>query len=264
MSRERCLAEARELEVVLGGRRVLSVDRLCVPEARLTAVVGPNGSGKTTLLKTVAGLIKPSRGTVRVAGTEIHRLPPRQRALLAAYTPPLPPQRGLGQTVLEFAAASLYPRHGLLGLEAPRQALQEAARALERLEIDGLAGRSLLATSSGEAQRAMIAHALARNAPLTLLDEPTSFQDLRGRLLVYMAARSLARRGHAAVMATHDYTLASLHADHVVLIHRGRVVAQGPPGEVLTPERVETVYRVRVVEAYTPDGRRTLIPVEPL
>ncbi len=258
------LAEARGVEVVLSGRRVLSGLSLYVEESSILAVVGPNGAGKTTLLRVFAGLVEPTAGEVTVAGRRLHGMPPRERARLVAYAPPLPPGRGLGQTVEEFVASSLYPSTGLLGASGPGEAeKREARRVLRLLDAEALAQRRLWELSSGEAQRAMLAHALARGARLLLVDEPTSFQDVRGRLLVYRALRSAAEAGAAVVVATHDFTLASMHADRVAVLAGGRLVAQGAPGEVLTPVLIEEVFRVRAGTVETRWGR-LLVPLEPL
>jgi len=240
-----CVAELAGLRVERRGRPVVDGVSACIPRGSVVAVIGPNGAGKSSLLAAVAGLLRPSSGRVLVEGRDVHRLGARERALLVSYAPAEPLPRGLGQTVEEFVAASRYPLGGGLLGPAPGD-LAEARRLLASLGAEGLAGRSLAETSSGEAQRALVAYALARGAPLAVLDEPTGFQDVRGRVLVYTALRRYASRGRGVLVATHDFLLAQHYADLVLVLRRGRVAAAGPPGEALTPRLVEEVYGVRV------------------
>ncbi len=251
---------------VTGGYRgrvvVRSVSMRAEP-GRVTAVVGPNGSGKTTLLRLLAGLLEPLEGVVEACGRRLSGLGPRDRARLVAYVPASAP-RGLGQLVEEYVAAGRYPLWGGLRSTPLGADIEAARRALAGLEALGLAARRVGELSSGEAQRASLAHGLVRGAPVLLVDEPTSFQDIRGRLLVYRALRGEAGRGTAVVVATHDFVLAGLYADRVVVMSGGRVVADGAPGEALTPRVVGEVFGVRVEWVEAPGLGRLLVPVEPL
>jgi len=252
-----CLAELRGVTARRGSRVAVEGVSLCIPGGRVVAVVGPNGAGKSTLLATVAGLLAPSSGRVLVAGRDLHSLAPRERARLVAYAAAEPLPRGLGQSVEEFVAASRYPLGG--GLLGPSPADLEVARGLlAELDVPHIAARPLGETSSGEAQRALVAYALARGAPLVVLDEPTGFQDVRGRVLVYRALRRYALGGGSVLVATHDFLLASTYADAVAVLDGGRLVAEGPPGVVLSPGLVERVFKVRVAR------RSLLVPLEPV
>ncbi|KSW12086.1 hypothetical protein CF15_04745 [Pyrodictium occultum] len=252
---------ALDIRVELGGATILDGVSLEARPGLVTVVLGPNGAGKTTLLKTVAGLLEPSRGRVLLDGVEVHRLPPRERARRLAYIPAFLEAPGLGQSVEEFVAASRYPLRRSLALGPSERDLAEARRQLARVEAAGLAARRLAALSSGERQRALLAHALARGARALLADEPTSFLDLRGRLLTYKLLVEEARRGRIVVAATHDMVLAGLYADRVAVLHRGRVVAAGGPGEVLEPGLLEEVFGVRVEMARVA-GRSVPVPVD--
>jgi len=243
-----------------GGSPVLQGVTLEAPPGEVTVVLGPNGAGKTTLLQVLGGLHRPSRGRVLLGDLDVHALAARDRARLIAYVPAVLEAPGLGQTVEEFVAASRYPLHRGLGLGPGRGDLEEAQRQLSRVEADRLAGRRLSALSSGEKQRALLAHALARGARVLLVDEPTSFLDMRGKLLVYKLLREEARRGRVVVAATHDMLLAGLYADRVVLLSEGRVAAQGVPAEVLNPGLLEKVFHVKV-ELVELEGRVLPIPV---
>ena len=242
----------KDLWVLRGGRPVVRGASFHAPRGTVTAIVGPNGGGKTSLLMGIAGLASTPRGDAYMDGVEVLRLPPRRRALMVSYAAAEPLPRGLGQSVAEFVAAARYPLAGW-GLGPRPEDLEAARRLLGLLGAEGLTDKPLRETSSGEAQRALVAHALARGTPLVLLDEPTSFQDIRGRLLVYQALSRYAEEHSAAVVvATHDFVLAGLHAGHVVVLRGGVVEAEGAPGEVLEPGLLQRVYGVVVAEKRLP------------
>ena len=252
--------EARGLHVVLGGREVLRGVTVEARAGELTVVLGPNGSGKTTLLRTLAGLLRPSRGAVLLDGEPVHSMSPRRRARLIAYIPSELPEPGLGQLVAEFVAAGLYPlRRGLTARPSTGD-LRLAVRALSELGGGGIAWQKLQATSSGERQRALIAHGLVRRPRVIVADEPTSFLDLAGRMLLYSRLLEEAHRGAVVVAATHDMILAALYATKLILLRDGQVLAEGRPEEVLSEDILERLYgvKVRLVEV---DGRPIPIPV---
>ena len=252
-----------DLSVALGGNEVLRDVSLEARGGELVLVLGPNGAGKTTLLRTIAGLIKPSKGKVVLDDREVSSMRPSERAKVIAYMPASLPLPGLGQSVAEFVAASRYPFQRGLSLGPSLRDLELARRLLEKLGIGHLWSRPLYATSSGERQRAQLAHVLARGARLVLVDEPTSFQDLRGRVLVYNALREEARRGAIVVIATHDMVFASLFADKVVLMSNGEVIDTGRPEKVMRQSILSRIFRVKIAEAKI--GEKSLpIPIEPL
>ncbi|MET1128226.1 MAG: ABC transporter ATP-binding protein [Thermoproteota archaeon] len=251
---------ARNVWVRLNGAEVLRAVSLEARPGELTVVVGPNGAGKTTLLKVLAGILEPSSGTVEVEGTNLYSLSIRERAKLVAYIPPTLESTGLGQRVEEFVAAGRYPYVSGLKLGPDPRDIEEARRILAIVEAGPVAGKPLGKTSSGEMQRAMIAQALVRSSPVLVADEPTSFQDLRGRLLVYSLLKTYAESGRAVVVATHDFLLASLYADKVVVMRQGEVVAAGPPSEVLSAKVIEAVFGVEVEQVQL-GGRLMPVPV---
>ena len=248
--------------VRLNGTVVLEDVSFEAPPGRLTVILGPNGAGKTTLLRVAAGLLRPERGEVLLDGRPVHSMRARERARLIAYIPAELPEPGLGQRVVEFVAASRYPLHHGLNLRPQPADYREALRALREIGADGIAWRPVSRVSSGEKQRAVIAHGLARHARLVLADEPTSFLDLSGRLRLYTLLRREASRGGIVVAATHDMLLAGLYADKLVLMESGRVVAEGNPWEVLREELLKRVFHVEV-RVMRVDGRPVPVPVAP-
>lgn len=216
------LLEARGLKVDLGGRRVLDgVDARFAPG--WTAIVGPNGAGKSTLLRALAGLLRPASGEVRLDGRPLLALPLRERGRRIAWLA----QSGEASGELdghETVALGRLPHLGLTGVPG---AADEAAiaRAMALTECEAWAHRPLNALSGGERQRLLIARALATQAPVLLLDEPTSHLDPQHQVAIVRLARQLAAT-HTVVSVLHDLPLA-IHADRLLLMQAGRVRAEG-------------------------------------
>jgi iron complex transport system ATP-binding protein len=230
------------VEVSSGGR--LDGVTLEVPAGGWTILIGPNGAGKSTLLRAVAGLVGYS-GAIAVDGRDARALSPRSLARLLASVPQaplLPADMTVGEYVLLGRTAHV----GLLGRvgAADREA---AAAAAERLDLALLASRRLDELSGGERQRAVLARAIAQDAPVLLLDEPTTALDVgRQQEVLELVGELRAERGLTVLGAMHDLTLAGQYAERLALLDDGRLVAHGPPAEVLTEARIERHYRARV------------------
>ena len=244
--------------VEAGGRRIVDDFSLAVEPGAWVSLLGPNGAGKTTLLRVLAGL-RRFRGAVRLAGRALEELGRREAArqvALVPQTPVVPPAMSVGDYVL----LGRTPHMGVLAREglADRAAATEA---LVRLELAPLAERPLGSLSGGELQRAVIARALAQSAPILLLDEPTTALDVGHQQQVLELVDELRRAdGLTVVAAMHDLTLAAQYGDRVVLVARGRLLAEGAAAEVLTEERIASLYgaTVRVVHG---DGAPAVVPV---
>jgi iron complex transport system ATP-binding protein len=225
-----------------GGR--LGGVTLEVPAGGWTILIGPNGAGKSTLLRAVAGLVGYA-GAIAVDGRDARALSPRSLARLLASVPQaplLPADMTVGEYVLLGRTAHV----GLLGRvgAADREA---AAAAAERLDLALLASRRLDELSGGERQRAVLARAIAQDAPVLLLDEPTTALDVgRQQEVLELVGELRAERGLTVLGAMHDLTLAGQYAERLALLDDGRLVAHGPPAEVLTEARIERHYRARV------------------
>ncbi len=246
----------RGLDVALGGRPVLKGVSLDVPAGSWTAVIGPNGAGKSTLLRAVLGLVA-SRGEITVAGEDLQRLKPRQRARTVAYAaqnPHLP----VGMTVFDYTLLGRSPYIPHLGRESARdRAITEEV--LERLDLTAFATRTLDHLSGGERQRVVLARALAQQTSVLLLDEPTTALDIGHQQQVLELVDRLRLADALTVVTTiHDLTLAGQYADALVLISEGRVAAAGTPEEVLTRAVVEEHFGARVHVAPGPGGRPML------
>jgi cobalamin transport system ATP-binding protein len=246
------------VSVELGGVRVVDSVSAEVEDGEWVALIGPNGAGKTTLLRAVAGLVEP-RGCVEVGGAAVRALRRREvarRLALVPQTPLMPPE----MTVAEYVLLGRTPHLGYLAGEGRRD--REAAdRALVRLDLVRFAGRRLATLSGGERQRAVLARALAQEAPLLLLDEPTSSLDIgRGQQALELVDSLRREEGLTVLSAMHDLTLAAQYADRLLLLDRGRIVAAGGADEVLTTELLRCHYGASVRVVQDGHGRLVVVP----
>ena len=215
-------------------------------QGAINAILGPNGSGKTTLFKCLAGLWKPLAGAVCQNEHDILALPERKRSRLIAVVPqdheaPFP--YSVEDVVLMGRASHV----GALSSPGKRD-FEIAGEAIDTLSLEDLRQKPYTQISGGERQLTLVARALAQQAPILLLDEPTSHLDFRNQLQVLGKVRDIARaRDITVLMTLHDPNLALLFADHVIVLNRGRVQASGPPENVITEATLAAVYGVEVV-----------------
>lgn len=251
---------AREVVVRYGRRAVLHGVDLAPTPGGFTCLVGPNGSGKSTLLQALARVVPVHAGTVELDGRPVGAWPGtevgRRLALLTQD-----PQAPGGLRVRELVEQGRHPWVGAFG--ALRRADHDAvAAALADAGVDALADRRLDELSGGERQRAWVALALAQGTPTLLLDEPTTFLDVAHQLeLLRLVRRRCDDRGTTVVVVLHDLNQAARFADRLVVLHGGRVVADGPPAAVLTPGLLRAVFDVDAVVVPDPvTGRPMFVP----
>lgn len=231
----RTALRAAGLSVRLGGRPILIDVDLDLHAGEWLGVIGPNGGGKSTLLRALAGLV-PSAGERTLADGQAVR--PTVVALMP-QSPVLP----VGMTVVEYVLVGRTAHLGWLGRES-RHDREIAVGVLRRLGLAGFADRTVRSLSGGEAQRVVVARALAQQAPILLLDEPTSALDVGHELEVLELVDELRRTdGLTVVAAMHDLTVAARFADRLALVQDGRLAALGTPYAVLDAELVSRVYR---------------------
>ncbi|WP_116091569.1 ABC transporter ATP-binding protein [Sphingomonas crusticola] len=228
------------VSVALGAHRVVEAATADLAGG-VIGLIGPNGAGKSTLVRAIAGLI-PHEGAILIDGTAIDSLSPRERARQIAYLPqgqnvhwPLTVERLVALGRLPHLAPFARPA-------AADQAAVEAA--LERTDLLGLRTRPIDQLSGGERARTLLARALAVEAPLLLADEPLAALDPAHQIEVMALLRGEAARGATVIAVLHDLTIAARWCDRLLLIDEGRLVADGPPREVLTADRIGSVYGV--------------------
>jgi len=238
--------------VTLGGRNVVHEVTAEIETGEWVALIGPNGAGKTSLLRAIAGLLRCD-GAISLEGVPLAELDRRRRAQRLALVPQ-EPRTPPWLTVAEYVLMGRTPYLRPLASEgeADRDA---AARALSRLDLDDLAERTLGTLSGGERQRVVVARALAQEASIVLLDEPTASLDIGHQQQALDLLDALrATEGLTLVAAMHDLTLAAQYADRVLLLDAGRMVADGAPAAVLTEEALAEHYGARVRVVTLDDG----------
>jgi ABC-type cobalamin/Fe3+-siderophores transport system ATPase subunit len=255
--------EARELTITYDHRIAVADLSLTVKPGEITAVIGPNGAGKSTLLKSLNGQVRPSSGTIFLDGQPLERLNRRSISRRIAVVAQEAELR-FPVTVLEFVLGGRFAwaTNAGWGWETEHD-LQIADAVLRETELNDLSGRLMNELSGGERQRALMARALATEAPILLLDEPTANLDLSHQVTLLELVRNRCDRNEAAALVvTHDINLAAQFADNLILMKQGRAVHSGKPEQVLQPHILQEVFEVRVlVDAHPVTGGPRVTPV---
>jgi iron complex transport system ATP-binding protein len=255
--------EAQNISVNYGQRVAVAGVSLRAVRGEVTAIIGPNGAGKSTLLRALNGAILPASGEVLLDGKPLRSLSRRgigRRIAVVAQEAEL----RFPVTVMEFVLGGRYAwsSAGAWGWETERD-VTVAQEVLRETELEDFSARLMSELSGGERQRAVLARALATEAGILLLDEPTANLDLAHQAALLHLVRSRCdQKGASAVVVTHDINLASEFADRVLLLLKGRALAAGSPQEVLTTELLREVFEIRVlVDAHPVTGAPRITPV---
>jgi iron complex transport system ATP-binding protein len=250
--------EARDLAIGYRGHLVGRDIALTLTPGEILCLLGPNGAGKTTLFRTLLGLQPPLGGSVLIDGMPLAGLPPAEIARRLAYVP----QAHVTEFSFSVLDVVLMGRTARLKPFASPGAHDEriARQKLETLGIAELASHDYTRISGGQRQLALIARALAQEAPILVLDEPTASLDFGNQALVLARIRDLASHGFGIVLSTHDPDHALMVATRVAVIADGGLRAIGPPAEVVTAEMLSAIYRTEVLVEQTPSGHRVCVP----
>jgi iron complex transport system ATP-binding protein len=253
--------EARDVSVWLGGRRVLRDVALKVVPGEIVAVIGANGAGKSTLLRVMAGLLAPGQGSITAGGRPLAEFDRRALACEIAYLPqgravhwPLSVQRLVALGRLPFRAPVAGPSAD------DRAAVEEAMVAMD---VVAFADRPVTELSDGERARVLLARALAQRPRFLVADEPSTGLDPAHGLALFAQFVRMSAAQRAVIVALHDLTLAARYCHRVLLLKKGTALAQGAPGDVLTPDRLAAAYGVRATVAQI-EGKPVVLPMEPL
>lgn len=241
--------EAHNLSLAYGSHQVVHQVSAQIPDAKITAIIGPNGCGKSTLLRALARLMAPAQGTVVLDGKSIRDIPTREVATRVGLLPQAP-FAPAGITVKELVARGRTPHQKMLRPWSPEDE-SIVFSALCSTALDDIGDAVVDELSGGQKQRAWIAMALAQDTPLMLLDEPTTYLDIAHQYEVLdLLYRLHKRQQRTIVMVVHDLHQAARYADHVIAMSRGRIAASGAPADVLTTNLLRDVFRLdaRIVD----------------
>lgn len=216
---------------------------LAADRGRFVGVIGPNGAGKSTLLRALSGMLRHQHGAVRLEGTDLRSMSSREVATGMALVSQIAPYTH-GFTSFELVLMGRYPHLGRFQIEG-REDNRIARDAMRQTDTEEFADRTLDTLSGGERQRVFVSRALAQQPRVLLLDEPTSNLDVFHQIKVLDLVRQLVDEGLTAVAAIHDLQMGARYCDRLVLLSEGRVLAEGTPEEVLTPEAIESAFGVR-------------------
>src|SRR5215217_8717631 len=242
------MLEARDLTISYDHRLAVANVSLTLNAGEITAIIGPNGAGKSTLLRTLNGQIRQTSGSILLDRQPLERLSRRSISRRIAVVAQEAELR-FPVTVLEFVLGGRFAwaTNTGWGWETERD-LQVADAVLRETELSELSGRLMNELSGGERQRALMARALATEAPILLLDEPTANLDLSHQATLLALVRNRCDRNEAAALVvTHDINLAAQFADNLILMKQGRAVHSGTPEQVLQPQILQDVFEVTVL-----------------
>lgn len=233
--------QAKQLVAGYGERMILDHISLQIPSDQISVIIGANACGKSTLLKTLARLIKPASGEVLLDGRPIHKIPSKQLARMIGLLPqsPIVPE---GITVADLVGRGRYPHQSMFGTWS-REDYEAVAEAMEIMNITELANRHIDELSGGQRQRVWIAMALAQQTDILFLDEPTTYLDITYQIEILDLLTDLNRKyGTTIVMVLHDINLSARYADYLFAMRQGKLIAEGPPSEVITSQLIKDIF----------------------
>ncbi len=234
---------ARDVRVEAAGDVLVDQAGFTLAQGEFVALIGPNGAGKTSLIRACLGLTAVARGCVQIDGVETRRLSPVQRARLIAY---LPQSRPLAWPVRVRDVIALGRfAHGAAPGRLSARDHERVGQVIADCDLARLADRRTDTLSGGELARVHCARAFAAGAPLLIADEPIAALDLRHQFMILDLIADYVRSGGGALVVLHDLSLAARYASRLIWMNGGRILADGPPGETLTAQRLETVFGVR-------------------
>lgn len=243
------------VDISFNTTKVLKSVSFDVKEGEFLGIIGPNGSGKSTLIRTLAGVLKPSAGSVLLKGREVSRIPRKELAGMLAVVPQDSPV-AFDFTVVEVVLMGRSPYMGRYQLESDED-MGITANAIKRANLSDLANRNVGTLSGGERQRVMVARALAQQSEIIFLDEPTAHLDINFQVeVLHLVKREITENHKTGVVVLHDLNLAAEFCDRLIMLRDGEIYASGTPDEVITVENVRRVYGTAVwIRKHPTSGR---------
>jgi len=234
---------------------------VAIPDGELTVIIGPNACGKSTLLRTLSRLVSPLQGEVLLDGNTIAHYATKEVARRLGLLPQSS-NAPAGISVSELVARGRYPHQSLFGRwrQEDEAAVQQAMQATG---VAGLAQQQVDTLSGGQRQRVWIAMVLAQQTPLLLLDEPTTWLDIAHQIELLELMQDLNQQhGRTLVVVLHDLNQACRYASHLIAMRDGKIVAEGKPAEIVTPELIEAIYGLRCITINDPvAGTPMIVPL---
>ena len=252
------MLEAEGIHFGYTDKEIIKGISLKVEESSLSFIVGPNGAGKSTLLSCLSGHLAPSCGRITVGGVEIGKLDPRERTRLVAWLPQ-GVEPAFGFSVFETVAMGIEARKEGLGMLFEEEK-ERVTGIIRDFGLEHLAGRPINSLSFGERQKCLIAATIIPGTPVILLDEPTASLDPHQAVYIMEYIHGLSRKGKIVLVVSHDLNLASIFGDHVFLMHEGRLLASGPPREVITEPLLHKAYGEGIRVSAHPGGTPAILP----
>jgi iron-chelate-transporting ATPase len=258
---DEALFQLDAVSFAVSGRTLLQPLSLTLAPRRTVGLIGHNGSGKSTLLKLLARQQPPASGTIRFEGKPLTEWGDRAFARKVAYLPQATPAAA-GMLVRELVALGRYPWHGALGRfgQTDRDKVEEA---MQLTDVTGMADRLVDTLSGGERQRVWLAMLVAQDAECLLLDEPISALDVAHQMEVLSLVQSLSHaKGLGVVVVLHDVNMAARFCDHIIALHSGRIIANGPPEDILTSDALRAIYGLDMhIVQHPASGHPVAIPL---
>ncbi len=247
------------VEMVRGGRSILSIDQLCIPTNELTVVLGHNGSGKSTLVSLLSGQQAPDKGSVLLDKVPLASMNSKSLAKSVAFLPQKLPESA-GLTVRELVRLGRFPWRGALGFWRQQDA-DIIELSMEKTGVKAFADTFVDELSGGERQRAWVAMLLAQESPVLILDEPTSALDVQHQYqLMALLSELNQKQGCGVIVILHDLNLALRYATHIVALKKGHIAFDGPASTLADEERLSDLYQTPITlvdHPHTKDGTST-------
>lgn len=252
--------KVENLDFYFGKRQILKDISFEAHKGEFLSILGPNGVGKSTLFRCILNLLKPSSGSISIDGKDTAQMTAAQRARCIAYIPQYH-NPTFNFSVMDMVLMGTASQMNTLAAAPGKAQIEIAENAMQRLNISHLAQRPYDFCSGGEKQLCLLARAIAQQAKILVMDEPSASLDFGNRIRVMQTVRGLAADGYAVVQTTHDPEQAFMYSDKILAIHEGQVLALGTPKEVMTGSLMSKLYGIPVeVHSLHDDGIRVCVP----